>query len=77
MKERKNEQRNKWGTLPREIFKNQSCFLHSESHFNHPSQIKWTFAVHEGVRTHALHPTAYGPGWVDTHGYMYTDQYQL
>ena len=28
-------------------------FLHSERHFNPPSQIKWAFAAREGVRTHA------------------------
>ena len=47
-------------------FEKSSCssalFLHSDSHFNPPSQIKRTFAVPEGVQTHPLHPPpAYSP----------------
>ena len=46
-------------------FEKSSCwsplFLHSESHFNPPSQIKRTFAAHEGVRTHPSHHPAVPP----------------
>ena len=43
----------------------ESTFLHSERHFNPPSQIKRTFAARLGHR-HTHHtPPAYGPGFLN------------
>ena len=47
------------GTFTREILK--STFLHSEYHFNPPSQIERNFAAREGVRTNPSHPPTYDP----------------